>query len=100
MPPRSPQARWVLDLSGTWECCPAADEAAAPPPDAAWRPIAVPANWHLAGLPNYSGTVFYRRDFTLDQRPADAASRALLRFHGVDYFAQVWLDRRTQAWRG
>jgi beta-mannosidase len=92
MSSRPAQVRRLLDLSGVWECCPAADDAAAPPVDAVWRPIAVPANWHLAGLPNYSGTVFYRRRFNLDGRSERDGSRALLRFHGVDYFAEAWLN--------
>lgn len=94
-------AKARLDLGGTWECRPLDG------PEAAWRPIQVPANWHLAGLPNYSGTVRYRRRFErpggaagisrIDAAPGSASTpprRSLLRFRGVDYFARVWLNGR------
>lgn len=86
-------ARWLVDLGGIWAACPVADEAPDPSPEAAWRPMVVPSNWHLAGLPNYAGTVFFRRSFTAPPIE-NAARRVLLRFHGVDYFADVWLNGR------
>jgi beta-mannosidase len=47
----------------------------------------------LSGLPNYSGTVFFRRHFSNPQPPApNSQSRCLLRFCGVDYYAAVWLN--------
>jgi beta-mannosidase len=52
----------------------------------------VPSNWHLAGLPNYAGTVYFRRRFPFDPASLAGACRALLRFHGVDYRAEVWLN--------
>ena len=79
--------RRTVDLGGLWEYCPAEDGAEAPSPDASWDEMPVPSNWHLAGLPNYDGTVFFRRRFA-----APAGQRAILRFHGVDYFARVWLN--------
>lgn len=52
--------------------------------------MVVPSNWHLAGLSNYAGTVFFRRRFA---RPGGTEGRrSLLHFHGVDYFAEVWLN--------
>lgn len=81
--------RQSIDLGGVWEFTPAAEDQTAPPRDAVWRAMAVPSNWHLAGLPNYAGVVFFRRRFP---RPAGASWRALLRFLGVDYFADVWLN--------
>jgi beta-mannosidase len=114
--------RTTLDLGGTWECWPATDGTEAPPANTPWRELPVPSNWHLAGLPNFAGAVFFRRRFgvpdgaltgALSQReretaltpaslsqggtlaplpPGQAGVRAFLRFHGVDYFAGVWLN--------
>ena len=34
-------------------------------PDAGWRIIRNPNNWELAGLHNYNGVVWFRREFDL-----------------------------------
>lgn len=79
-----------VSLNGTWEALPC------PPgqtwtydrlPAGGWRPIAVPANWHLAGHPHHHGTVWYRRRF-----PAIRGERVWLVFTGVDYYAEVYLN--------
>jgi beta-mannosidase len=98
MDPQPSSTRQAIDLGGTWECCPAEIETASPPADAAWCEMVVPSNWHLAGLPNHAGTVFFRRRFryparTLTRSRGERRShRTILRFHGVDYFAEVWLN--------
>jgi len=54
-----------------------------------WKCITLPANWYLRGL-DVSGVVWFRRQF---QAPEDQMKNAsVLRFHGVDYFAEVWLN--------
>jgi beta-mannosidase len=58
-------------------------------PDARWQDIRVPANWYLEGF-DVSGVNWYRRQ--IDAPPRPASSLALLRFEGVDYFADVWLN--------
>jgi beta-mannosidase len=52
--------------------------------------MTIPSNWYLAGLPDHAGTVTFRRAFRLDALPE--GKRATLRFLGVDYRAQVWLN--------
>jgi beta-mannosidase len=74
-------------LNGAWQAAPAADEF---PPRADWRAIRVPANWHVAGFPDYAGALVYRRSFSAPTREAD--ERVFLCFAGVDYFAEVWLN--------
>jgi beta-mannosidase len=77
------EPREVVDLGGIWEYSLDAD-------GSSWQEIRVPANWHLAGLAEHHGKVWYRRQFyftrTLGQRMAH------LRFLGVDYYARVWLN--------
>jgi beta-mannosidase len=54
-----------------------------------WRPINLPQNWFLAGL-NYHGVIWFRREFMADSTWQGRA--VSLRFTGVDYFADVWLN--------
>jgi beta-mannosidase len=58
--------------------------------DRDWPQIDVPACWQAAGYA-YNGVAWYRREFAL---PAalPPGGRAWLRFEGVDYFADVWLN--------
>ena len=84
--------RRELCLDGTWEAAadPAPDLAAACALSAGrWRPMPVPSNWHLAGLPDHEGTVWFRRRFAAHP-PAERA--AFVRFGGVDYASEVWLN--------
>jgi len=77
------QPREVLDLSGTWHYSLEDDKTRR-------QEIQVPSNWHLAGLSNHHGTVWFRRHFPF---PAPLGDRmAHLRFLGVDYYARVWLN--------
>ena len=50
----------------------------------------VPSNWHLAGLSNYHGTVWFSRHFPFPNPLGDRMAH--LRFLGVDYYARVWLN--------
>jgi beta-mannosidase len=55
----------------------------------AWHTMTIPLNWYLAGL-NYHGVIWFRREFQADEAWRGRAVR--LRFDGVDYFADVWLN--------
>jgi len=87
------QAATTLDLNGTWEYLPDpngmlqyTDLAAR----ADWKTMAIPNNWHLGGLPDYVGVVWFRRRFNA---PPELTGRTCwLRMEGVDYFADVWLN--------
>jgi len=50
----------------------------------------VPSNWEVAGIENYSGTVWFRTE--LPQIELSESEDAILSFSGVDYFAKVWLN--------
>jgi beta-mannosidase len=81
-----------LSLDGTWEHV--ADEttdvgAVRALPPSRFRPMAVPSNWHLAGLPDHDGTVWFRKRFQAEPAPGRTH---WLRFAGVDYSALVWLN--------
>lgn len=84
-----------IDLAGPWQFLPgnlasaAQFDPARRRPDAQWRTLRVPANWHLEGV-DHSGVAWYRREFEAPNLGAPA--RALLEFGGVDYFADVWLN--------
>ncbi len=50
----------------------------------------IPSNWQVAGLDDYSGTVWFKKEFVgIDIKDDEDA---LLQFSGVDYFAKVWLN--------
>ncbi len=51
--------------------------------------MTIPQNWYLAGL-NYHGVIWFRREFQADRSWRGRVVR--LRFDGVDYFADVWLN--------
>lgn len=57
--------------------------------DADWSEIPVPACWQAAGH-DYNGVAWYRRRFQAP--PLSDGQVARLRFWGVDYFADVWLN--------
>jgi hypothetical protein len=59
-----------------------------PKPDA--KPVRVPGIFQEA-LPGYHGVVWYWREFAAPQNPYPGG-RCLLRFHAVDYLAEVWLN--------
>ena len=54
-----------------------------------WKEMEIPNNWHLAGLENYNGVVWFHRRFSFSP---NEGKRVWLRFLGVDYFARVWLN--------
>ncbi len=49
----------------------------------------MPAHWHVAGLPDRDGVVWYRREFEVDEAPGPGF---FLEFDGVDYSADVYLN--------
>ena len=57
-----------------------------------WHTMTIPLNWYLAGL-NYHGVIWFRREFQADASWKGRAVR--LRFDGVDYFADVWLNGKS-----
>jgi len=57
-----------------------------------WHTMTIPSNWYLAGL-NYHGVVWFRREFLAD--PSWRGRAVRLRFDGVDYFADVWLNGQS-----
>lgn len=59
-------------------------------PSAEFGRMRVPSNWHLNGLPDFSGTVWFR---TALPSPEGAGRDWLLTFPGVDYFADVYFNR-------
>lgn len=77
------QPREVLDLSGTWHYSLEGDKTRR-------QEMQVPSNWHLAGLNNYHGTVWFRRHFPFSDPLGDR--KVHLRFLGVDYYTRVWLN--------
>ena len=55
--------------------------------DSAWQTMHIPQNWFLGGL-DHHGVVWFRHEFSYT--PKEAYAR--LRFDGVDYFADVFLN--------
>ncbi|MFA5103562.1 MAG: glycoside hydrolase family 2 TIM barrel-domain containing protein [Candidatus Margulisiibacteriota bacterium] len=50
----------------------------------------IPSNWQVGGIDNYSGTVWFKKEF--DGIDIKDGEDAILQFAGVDYFAKVWLN--------
>jgi len=50
----------------------------------------LPVNWQLAGLNNFNGTVWFYRTFDLNN--FNNLGLPLLKFNGVDYFSDVWIN--------
>ena len=57
--------------------------------DSDWQTIPVPGNWQQFGH-DYNGVAWYRTRFARPAMPTDGVAR--LRFAGVDYYADVWLN--------
>ncbi len=57
----------------------------------AWRDIKVPHNWYLTEeIGDYFGTIWYFREFDV---PGELkGSNLYLRFEGVDYISEVWVN--------
>ncbi len=80
-----------LSLDGVWDYL--VDEegefASDALPEVPWGKMSIPSNWQLGGLEDYSGVVWFRRRFNLTK---EEGREYWLRFHGIDYFAKVWLN--------
>ncbi|MBK7107077.1 MAG: beta galactosidase jelly roll domain-containing protein [Ignavibacteriae bacterium] len=51
----------------------------------------LPINWELAGLHNFSGSVWFQKSFRINKKKLDE-TLSILKFKGVDYFADIWLN--------
>ena len=83
-------ARRFIDLGGTWKYSYEFEEVPGETSKQLWNDIEIPCNWHLAGLPNYDGRVWFHRTFSMPDPVGDGSVH--LRFQGVDYFTEVWLN--------
>jgi beta-mannosidase len=59
--------------------------------DSQWDKISVPSCWQTEGH-DYNGVAWYRRIFPLPVESEHPEQQVLLRFEGVDYYADVWLN--------
>ncbi|HIC89750.1 MAG TPA: glycoside hydrolase family 2 [Anaerolineae bacterium] len=83
-----------VSLTGTWKYLQAGSEVVdsyydPDYVDLGWHEMEIPNNWYLAGL-NYHGIIWFRREFEVPETWRGRVVR--LRFEGVDYFADVWLN--------
>ena len=51
----------------------------------------IPTNWEKADLNNYSGVVWFSKTFNLPKKRVPNRI-STLKFFGVDYYTQVWLN--------
>ena len=50
----------------------------------------MPGNWYLnEEIGDYFGTIWYKKDFRLTEKKGE---RIFVRFEGVDYITEVWLN--------
>ena len=55
-----------------------------------WKNMDLPNNWYLTEVGDYFGVIWFQKYFSSAE--IDPAKRAFLRFQGVDYYADVWLN--------
>ena len=79
-----------LDLAGVWRyrVDDSPDFAQADWDDSSWLKMDIPQNWFLAGV-DHHGAVWFRHEF---EAAVSMGQFATLRFEGVDYFADVYLN--------
>ena len=79
-----------LDLAGVWRyrVDDSPDFAQADWDDSNWLKMDIPQNWFLAGV-DHHGAVWFRHEF---EAAVSVGQFATLRFGGVDYFADVYLN--------
>ncbi len=53
--------------------------------------MGIPINWQLAGLNNFNGAVWFIRKISISN-DEDKNRFKVLRFEGVDYFCDVWIN--------
>jgi len=88
----------VVDLGGTWAAAPADDGlrrayAEDDFDDSGWEPIVVPGHWQrTAAFAGHDGAVLHRRRFEGPDIAPGSGDRWWLRFEGVFYQSDVWLD--------
>ena len=87
-------SRTIMSLNGTWACnfdvenVGKQNKWSATPPEGTTA-VTVPGIWRLHD-PDYTGVVWYFREFRV---PLEwRARRVFLRFLGVNYFSEVWLN--------
>lgn len=87
--------RQSVPLSGIWKFKPGNSPAIQPNnedgDDQEWADINVPSNWYLEGH-NISGVAWYKKQFSVPDEFKN--KRITLKFSGVDYTADVWLNGR------
>jgi beta-galactosidase/beta-glucuronidase len=78
-------------LSGNWRynTIDNADFALPSCDDSTWATMSIPRNWFLGGL-DHHGVVWFRYEF--DYKRSDERPYQTLRFDGVDYFCDVYLN--------
>lgn len=83
----------IVSLDGEWKffagCLQPEDANRSTLDERTWRSLSVPSNWFLQGQ-DLAGEVWYRRHFQIDSASKDKLVQ--LKFEGVDYFADVWLN--------
>jgi beta-galactosidase/beta-glucuronidase len=86
-----------ISLNGAWQCVLDPKEAGEKlryfDPSKKFKSaktIKIPSNWQVAGIDDYSGTIWFKKEFSSTELKGD--EDAILRFEGVDYFAKVWLN--------
>jgi beta-mannosidase len=82
----------IINLNGIWQY--KTDEKAGFD-----RTMRIPSNWEVAGLHDYSGVVWFKKEFKIKNSKGKKNTKIkfknrgyALRFKGVDYFADVWLN--------
>ena len=55
-----------------------------------WKCMDIPTNWYLTEVGDYFGVIWFKTSFKVPEEYA--GKRLFLRFNGVDYYADVWLN--------
>lgn len=81
-----------IDLNGTWLYKIGSTGTAnnLPPDNIDWHEMQIPSNWHINGLKDHAGVVWYKKTFLIEN--VLEKEKCWLCFGGVDYFTNVWIN--------
>jgi beta-mannosidase len=86
-----------LLLNGTWQYLPDAEGSFSIGDvkkmygnERSFSKMRIPQNWQPGGLNNFSGSVWFIKDFNFESEVTDDVK--IIKFCGIDYFADVWLN--------
>jgi beta-mannosidase len=92
---KMPEVNSNILLNGSWKCIPDSagdisfEQAQELLRSGKAAEMKIPSNWELEGLHNFNGSVWFCKEFSFKNM---STSTGILKFNGVDYFTDAWLN--------